>query len=160
MNRTYLNRLSYAERRKLGYSRLTQAERRKRRQDRIGGAIIGATILAAVGAFYGAVQIDAANGLTIGESLCTAGIGCTIEDSAALRAELRGDAPTESGFYTTRDFCDQRDCGAYLKARKLAMAEAMPARLIGRCGGRLYAGNSESSFPAGCDWIEPIKASD
>jgi len=38
-----------------------------------------------------------------------------------------------------------------------AEAPAREARLIGRCGDKLLAGLEESSFPAGCAWIEPIR---
>lgn len=34
---------------------------------------------------------------------------------------------------------------------------AVPARLIGQCGGRILAAMEESAFPAGCNWIEPIR---
>lgn len=34
---------------------------------------------------------------------------------------------------------------------------AIEARLIGECHGRLLAAMEESSFPAGCAWIEPIR---
>ena len=34
---------------------------------------------------------------------------------------------------------------------------AIEARLIGMCDGRLMAALEESSFPAGCEWIEPIR---
>lgn len=38
-----------------------------------------------------------------------------------------------------------------------APSTVIEARLIGHCNGRIYAGQEESSFPAGCDWIEPIR---
>jgi hypothetical protein len=38
-----------------------------------------------------------------------------------------------------------------------AESPAREARLIGRCGGRLMAAMEESSFPAGCAWIKPIR---
>lgn len=34
---------------------------------------------------------------------------------------------------------------------------AIEARLIGECDGRILAALEESSFPAGCEWIEPIR---
>lgn len=37
---------------------------------------------------------------------------------------------------------------------------AVEARLIGRCDGRIMAAMEESAFPAGCDWIEPIRYSE
>lgn len=36
-------------------------------------------------------------------------------------------------------------------------APAIEARLIGQCNGKLMAAKEESSFPAGCAWIEPIR---
>ena len=35
---------------------------------------------------------------------------------------------------------------------------AVPVRLIGKCNGRILAALEESSFPAGCEWIEEIHA--
>jgi hypothetical protein len=56
----------------------------KRRQDRLGVSLIIATALGFAGMFYGAVRIDAHNGLTVSQSLCTAGIGCTNAQRSAL----------------------------------------------------------------------------
>ena len=49
--------------------------------------------------------------------------------------------------------------GCNLANHPLAAAEpaAIEARLIGYCGGRVLAAVEESSFPAGCNWIEPIR---
>lgn len=75
--------------------RSRKAEQRKRRQDRIGLGIIAAVLFTSAAGLYGASRIDAANGLTVSESLCTAGIGCTVEESAVLRGYLRGQPKSE-----------------------------------------------------------------
>lgn len=38
-----------------------------------------------------------------------------------------------------------------------AQADAEPIRLIGLCHSQLLGGIEEDSFPAGCDWIEPVR---
>ena len=90
-----------------------------------GLAILAATALGFAGLFYGAARIDAANGISVSESLANNGI--------------------HGGAAIARHF------------ERNAEAPAVEARLIGRCGGRLMAGLEESSFPAGCEWIEPIR---
>ena len=129
-------------------ARRTQAEQRKRRGDMLGGAIIAATLAGCVAFGAYAVRADAERGLTVSESLCTAGIGCTAGESAMLRGYLRGQPKSE----LQRFAAETRQRIHYAPERPAA-----PARLIGRCNGQLYAGNSESSFPAGCAWIEPIR---
>lgn len=100
---------------------------RKARLDMAGAALILASLAGCAGFTSYAVKADAARGLSVSESLCTAGIGCTAAERGRIVAELRGEAP------------------------------AVPARLIGECGGRILAATEESSFPAGCAWIEPIR---
>lgn len=110
---------------------MTRARRtsRKARLDIMGAAIVAACGLAALAFGSAAVALDAERGLTVSESLCTAGLGCTAERRAEIRAELRG-----------------------------AERPAVPARLIGDCGGRIMAAEHESAFPAGCAWIVPAGA--
>lgn len=47
--------------------------------------------------------------------------------------------------------------GANLANGFAAEPAASEVRLIGECNGRLLAAMEESSFPAGCEWIEPIR---
>lgn len=94
----------------------------KRRGDIMGIAACAAMALAVAGGLYGMARIDAANGISVSQSLANHGIG---RASPYDRFE-RPDA-------------------------------ARPARLIGSCGGQIMAAEEESSFPAGCAWIEPIR---
>jgi hypothetical protein len=123
--------------------------RHKTRLD-IAGALAIAASLAGFAAFTSyAVKADAARGLTVSESLCTAGIGCTAEESRTLRAWLRGRPPQGE----LRQFAAEARRRIGYKPER----PAVEARLIGRCGGRLMAAMEESAFPAGCAWIEPIR---
>jgi len=54
-------------------------------------------------------------------------------------------------------------CVAIVAAAVFAYRQEAPAteaRLIGRCDGRIMAAMQEDQFPAGCDWIEPIRYSE
>lgn len=102
-----------------------RASSRRNGQRNAGLAIIAATVASFAGLLYGAAAIDAANGISVSESLANNGI----HGAAAIARHF--ETPAE--------------------------APAVRARLIGECGGQLYAGLEESSFPAGCAWIEPIR---
>ncbi len=102
---------------------MTATERRKRSQDRKGLALFAAMGIAVTGALTLGWQADSARGLTVSESLASAGFG-----SPAERVSARFESP------------------------------AREVRLIGLCDGRLMAALEESSFPAGCEWIEPIRS--
>lgn len=92
-----------------------------RRKNRLGAAMLAATVLGFAGMFYGAAAIDASNGITVSESLANHGMGGGAAIARAFESE----------------------------------ASAVDARLIGYCGGRIMAADSESAFPAsGCAWIE------
>lgn len=91
---------------------MSRRQLRERGQRRKGIALCGAVALGFAGMISAAVAADHANGITVSESLASAGIG-------------RAESP------------------------------ARPARLVGDCGGRIMAGQEESSFPAGCAWIVP-----
>ena len=80
---------------------MTKREQAKRNADRRGLALIGATLLIGMGGlFYGAIKADAARGISVSESLASAGIG---------RA-----APTEAPAVPVRlvGMCDGRLMGA------------------------------------------------
>lgn len=124
----------------------------KRRKDMAGAAILAATLAGAAAFMSYAVKADAERGLTVSESLCTAGIGCTANESATLRAWLRGQPPKGE----LRQFAAEARRRIGYKPER----PAVEARLIGRCNGRLMAALEESAFPAGCDWIEPIRDAD
>lgn len=104
--------------------RLSEREALAARRNKQGLAMLGAMALCVPAMLYGAARIDAANGITVSESLASAG---AYGGAAVARHFERSEAP------------------------------AVPARLVGECGGRIYAGNSESSFPAGCVWIEAVR---
>jgi hypothetical protein len=124
----------------------------KRRAD-CAGFVMLAAVAASFAAFTSyAVKADAARGLTVSESLCTAGIGCTANESATLRAWLRGQPPKGE----LRQFAAEARRRIGYKPER----PAVEARLIGRCNGRLMAALEESAFPAGCDWVEPIRDAD
>lgn len=55
-------------------------------------------------------------------------------------------------------------CASALVIALIASVLSLPAkrhaheiRLIGECNGLYYGGMTESDFPDGCEWIEPIR---
>lgn len=117
----------------------TRAADRKRRLDMIGAAMIGAVALGFGGLLMGAAELDRRNGITVSESL--------------ERNGIHGAAAIARAYERPRPFVAKLESA-------IGEAPAVEARLIGRCGGRMMAAMEESSFPSGCDWIEPIRADD
>lgn len=117
--------------------------------DVAGLGLLTLTTAGFIGMFAMAYQIDASNGITFAESMCNNGFSGFC---AAVETPL-----PESGFHSNRDYCSPADCREYIAAKRLIRFEAAEVRLIGKCGNRYYAATEESSFPAGCAWIEPIK---
>lgn len=64
---------------------LSSRELRKRSQDRLGVALISATVLGFGALVYGAARIDAANGITVSQSLASVGIGHAERPAVAIR---------------------------------------------------------------------------
>jgi hypothetical protein len=114
-------------------SRLTirrQRERSKARATLAFGLLAVTSFAVCLGGALGAaIEADARNGMTVSESLASAGFGRASPDLEHRRF--------------AREF-----------RAAINYPAAKPARLIGYCGGRIMAGMEEDSFPAGCAWIE------
>ena len=101
----------------------------KKRQDRIGAAIIAASVALGAGFFGLCVKLDHERGITVSESLASVGIGSTTAETARVRAKLSG--------------------------RPVVLAEsAVSPRFVGYCDGKLLVAAEEDAFPAPCAWIE------